>query len=82
MSTPPTKLTYFDLEGDIHDAINMVQIVFDRLHDHFAAKTSDGFHRIDEHGAGLSLFAAGVAVEKAEAVLKRWKEVHVSNGAR
>jgi hypothetical protein len=74
------KLTYVDLEGDIHDAINMAEIVLDRLHDHFAIQPADGSHIIDAHSAALSLFAAGMAVEKASAVFKRWKEVHASNG--
>lgn len=70
-------LTYFDLEGEIHDAINMALLMDQRVNDLLADGTVS---KIDSEEAALTIFLAGQVVEKAKAVLTRWNEVHVSNG--
>jgi hypothetical protein len=77
----PKKLSYMDLEGDLHDAVNMSEIATTLVEDAQGApnRVIGAFVISEDEMASLS-FAIYHTNKLALALKAKWMEVHNSNG--
>ncbi|BCH22102.1 hypothetical protein [Mesorhizobium sp. L-8-3] len=76
------RSAYYDLESEIHDAVNMTMVLSDLLADLFGSVTVDSnfIYRVEEWDGTKALFLGGQAVDKAKAILTVWKAGFAKNG--
>lgn len=74
-------LSHYDLEGEIHDAVNMAELTTDVIEELFRGRAGDSnMYEISEDQMRQASFAVYHTADLARAVLKRWREVHASHG--